>query len=107
MLSSTNNSREIEVVGDLHDRNHQYSPADIKNVSDHEVESLNGARVPLRKRIKYADVTNSIVLVILCVGLAIVIAIVSATYNKVDNQTVKYIYPTSVSTVYPALGDKF
>lgn len=88
----------------------EYSMAaveDPNNPAREETTSLRtGYQVPNR-RFKYADITNSIVLAILCAGLAILIALSAAILDKVNKQktTVNVVNPPYVNVVYPALGN--
>lgn len=69
-----------------------------------ETTSLRTGR-QVNRRIKYSDVTNSIVLVVLCAGLAIVIALSAATLDKLNKQTTTVVVPPYVNVVYPAIGN--
>ena len=71
-----------------------------------ETQSLRTGQ-QIKRRIKYADVTNSIVLIVLCAGLAILIALAAATLNKVSSQKTTIVYPYSVSVAYSSLGEVF
>ena len=79
---------------------------DSKNSVGEETTSLRTGRQVPNRRFKYADITNSIVLAILCVGLAILIALSATILDKVNNQktTVNVVNPPYVNVVYPALG---
>jgi len=73
---------------------------------DESTTSLRtGRQVERNRRIKYSDVTNSIVLVVLCAGLAIIIALSAATLDKLNKQTTTVVVPPYVNVVYPALGN--
>ena len=83
-----------------------YSQIDSSVGPDGETTSLRtGRQVARNRRIKYSDVTNSIVLVVLCAGLAIIIALSAATLDKLNKQTTTVVVPPYVNVVYPALGN--
>ena len=92
---------DIEISGDFNARKGGYAVGNNTSGSGEETLSL---RTGQQRRIKYADVTNSIVLVVLCAGLAILIALAAATLNKVNSQKTTIVYPYSVSVAYSSLG---